>query len=69
MIDVAMVKKTADTIRVLSAEAIQKAIDDCKENQMVYIPEGDFMTGSLFLHSDMELFLDKGAIIHGTVEV
>lgn len=55
--------------KTLNTKAIQKAIDDCKEDQMVYIPEGDFMTGSLFLHSNMELYLEKGAIIHGTVEV
>ena len=33
---------------------------------MVYIPEGDFMTGSLYLHSDMEIYIDKGGILHGT---
>lgn len=55
--------------KTLNTKAIQKAIDDCGENQCVYIPEGDFMTGSLFLHSDMELYLEKGAILHGTVEV
>ncbi|MBE6650557.1 MAG: glycoside hydrolase family 28 protein [Ruminococcaceae bacterium] len=52
----------------LNTAALQKAIDSC-ENGVVYIPEGDYMTGSLFLHSDMELYLEKGAILHGTTEV
>lgn len=52
--------------KTLNTAALQKALDDCKEGECVYIPEGDFMTGSLFLHSNMELYLEKGAILHGT---
>lgn len=52
----------------LNTKALQKAIDSC-EGGVVYLPEGDYMTGSLFLHSDMELYLEKGAILHGTTEV
>ena len=55
--------------KTLNTKRIQKAIDDCKEGECVYIPEGDFMTGSLNLHSDMELYLEKGAVLHGTTEV
>lgn len=55
--------------KTLNTKAIQAAIDSCKEGETVYIPEGDFMTGSLFLHSDMELYLEKGAILHGTTNV
>ncbi|MEE0946806.1 MAG: glycosyl hydrolase family 28 protein [Acutalibacteraceae bacterium] len=53
----------------LNTKQIQKAIDNCRENQYVYIPKGDFMTGSLFLHSDMELYIDKDAVLHGTDNV
>ena len=53
----------------LNTEKIQAAIDDCGKNQCVYIPAGDFMTGSLFLHSDMELYLEKDSILHGTYDV
>lgn len=49
----------------LNTEALQRAIDSC-QGGVVYLPEGDYMTGSLFLHSDMELYLEKGAILHGT---
>lgn len=55
--------------KTLNTKAIQKAIDACKENQCVYVPAGDYMTGSLYLHSDMELYIEKDAIIHGTTEV
>lgn len=55
--------------KTLNTKAIQKAIDDCGFGECVYIPEGDFMTGSLFLHSDMELYLEKGAVVHGTTAV
>lgn len=53
----------------LNTESIQKAIDDCGEGEAVYIPEGIFMTGALRLHSDMELYLEKGAVLQGTAQV
>lgn len=52
--------------KTLNTEKIQKAIDDCKENQCVFIPKGIFVTGSLKLHSDMELYLDEDAVLQGT---
>ena len=55
--------------KTLNTECIQRAIDDCRGGECVYIPEGDFMSGALRLHSDMELYLEKGAVLHGTTEV
>ena len=55
--------------KTLNTAAIQKAIDDCGEGMCVYIPEGDFMTGALRLHSNMELYIEKDAILHGTKNV
>ncbi len=55
--------------KTLNTKALQKAFDDCTENDVVYIPKGDFMTGSLNMHSDMELYLENGAILHGTTDV
>ena len=55
--------------KTLNTKALQAAIDDCKPGQCVYLPDGDYMTGSLFLHSDMELRLSKNAILHGTINV
>ncbi|MBQ7363591.1 MAG: glycoside hydrolase family 28 protein [Clostridia bacterium] len=50
----------------LNTKALQRALDDCTKDDYVYLPEGDFMTGSLFLHSDTELYLERGAVLHGT---
>lgn len=50
----------------LNTDAIQRAIDACGADTMVYIPKGIFMTGALRLHSDMELYLEKGAVLQGT---
>lgn len=33
------------------------------------MPEGVFLTGALRLHSDMELYLEEGAVLQGTAEV
>lgn len=55
--------------KTMNTAAIQQAIDDCKAGECVYIPEGDFMTGALRLHSDMELYIEKDGILHGTENV
>lgn len=52
--------------KTLNTKAIQSAIDDCPEGGCVYIPAGVFMTGALRLHSDMELYLEEGAVLQGT---
>lgn len=51
---------------VMDTAAIQKAIDDCTEQEAVYLPAGIYLTGSLRLHSDMELYLEEGAVLQGT---
>lgn len=55
--------------KTLNTESIQRAINDCGLEECVYIPSGDFMTGALRLYSDMELYLEKDSILHGTSEV
>lgn len=50
----------------LNTVVLQKAIDDCQAGETVYVPAGVFMTGALRLHSDMELYLDEGAVLQGT---
>ena len=52
--------------QTMNTEAIQRAIDDCTETDAVYFPAGIFMTGALRLHSDMELYLEKDAVLQGT---
>lgn len=53
----------------MNTEALQRAIDDCGRGEQVYIPAGVFLTGALRLHSDMELFVDEGAVLQGTKNV
>jgi len=52
--------------KIMNTVALQQAIDDCDEESVVYIPAGTFLTGSLRLHSDMELYLEEGAVLQGT---
>ena len=45
--------------KALNTAAIQQAIEDCKEDEMVYVPAGTFLTGALTLHDHMELYLRR----------
>ena len=52
--------------KTMNTEAIQRAVDDCTETDAVYFPAGIFLTGALRLHGDMELYLEKDAVLQGT---
>ncbi len=52
--------------KTMNTAALQKAFDDCKADQAVYLPPGTFLTGALRMHSDMELYLEEGAVLQGT---
>ena len=52
--------------RTLNTAAIQAAIDSVCKGECLYIPEGVFLTGALKLHSDMMLYIEKGAVLRGT---
>ena len=54
--------------KTINTSAIQKAIDDCRENDCVYIPKGEFLTGALNLHSNMELYIENGGTLQGSEE-
>jgi len=51
---------------VMDTQAVQRAIDDCRAGDVVYFPAGIYKTGALRLHSNMELYLEEGAILQGT---
>ncbi len=52
-----------------NTKAIQAAIDACGEGEKVVIPEGIFMSGALYLHSNMTLELEEGAVLEGSPNV
>ena len=58
----------ADTA-VKNTKAIQAAIDACTVGGTVYIPAGTFISGALFLKSDMTLHIEKGGVLKGSTAV
>jgi exo-poly-alpha-galacturonosidase len=50
----------------LNTVAIQKAIDTCQGGCKVLVPAGTFMTGAIWLHSNMTLELAQGARLLGS---
>ncbi len=57
-----------DTGKVCT-QAIQRAVDVCGRGGTVLIPEGTFVTGALFLKSNMTLRVEKGARLLGSGDV
>lgn len=53
----------------LNTAALQKAFDDCTADTCICFPAGVYMTGALRGHSDMEIWLDEGAVLQGTANV
>ena len=54
--------------KTINTQAIQKAIDTAHKQGggRVLFPEGSFLTGTLLLKSDVELYLSKGATLLGS---
>ncbi len=54
--------------RALETLAIQSAIDACHQRGggTVFVPAGNYVTGSLFLRSNITLYLDAGATLLGS---
>ena len=52
--------------KTLNTAALQAAIDRCGPQEEVYLPAGVYRTGALDLHSDMALYLEKGAVLQGS---
>ncbi len=49
--------------------AIQKAIDACTPGGTVYIPAGTFLTGALYLKSNMTLYIAEGGVLKGSTDL
>ncbi|HBA48314.1 MAG TPA: glycoside hydrolase family 28 [Lachnospiraceae bacterium] len=55
--------------KILSTRAIQQAVDvAAKEQGEVLVPAGVYLTGSVFLHSNMRFYLEKGAVLLGSMD-
>lgn len=54
--------------KTLNTLAIQQTIDKCAEagGGTVYVPAGTFITGTIHLRSNINLFLERGAILKGS---
>jgi polygalacturonase len=54
--------------KTLDSHAIQAAIDACAHQGggTVYLPAGQYLTGSLFLRNNITLHLDAGAVLLGS---
>lgn len=55
--------------QTLNTDAIQKAIDKCAGNGggILVVPEGVFVTGSVFLKQGVNLQIEKNGVLKGTV--
>jgi polygalacturonase len=52
-----------------NTEAIQKAINACTVGGTVYIPAGTFLSGALFLKSNMTLYIAEGGTLKGSTDL
>lgn len=55
----------------LNTKVIQAAIDSCARNSggQVYVPPGVFVTGTLQLRSNVNLYLESGAVLKGSANL
>ncbi|KAA8818019.1 glycoside hydrolase family protein [Bifidobacterium vespertilionis] len=54
--------------RMLNTDAIQRALDDCGQDEAVLIPAGVFLTGALRMRSHSELVLAEDAMLQGSAD-
>ena len=76
----ACTKASAQTVNILdfgaaadgktvNTRSIQAAIDACPKGGKVLILKGTFVSGAIFLKSDMTLYLEEGAVLLGSTEL
>jgi exo-poly-alpha-galacturonosidase len=55
--------------RTKNTAAIQRAIDACPAGGTVVVPAGVFLTGALFLKSDLTLLVEAGGVLQGSGDI
>jgi Glycosyl hydrolases family 28 len=57
--------------KTLNQNFIQKAIDETHNSGggTVVVPKGQFLTGSIIMKSNVELYLDEGAVLLGSTDI
>jgi polygalacturonase len=57
--------------KTVNTKAIQKAIDDCSSSGggTVTIPLGQFLSGTIYLKNDVNLYLESGAVLLGSTKI
>ncbi|MFV0267804.1 MAG: glycosyl hydrolase family 28-related protein [Draconibacterium sp.] len=56
--------------KTINTEAIQNAIDKCSEKGgMVIIPAGEFLTGTIYLKSNVTLHLSENSTLLGSTNI
>ncbi|TKC63644.1 glycoside hydrolase family 28 protein [Pedobacter hiemivivus] len=55
----------------VNTKNIQEAIDECAKNNggRVVVPAGKFITGTIYLKSKVNLYLEKGAVLSGSTDL
>lgn len=67
-IDVTDFGAVADGVTVNTA-ALQAAIDACGAGGTVFVPAGQYVTGTLWLKGDMTLYVSEGAALFGSTDI
>ena len=55
--------------KTLNTAALCRALNDCAKDEVVYIPQGVFLTGALEMKSNTELYIESGAVLQGTSDL
>ncbi|NOU62862.1 glycoside hydrolase family 28 protein [Paenibacillus sp. LMG 31461] len=63
--DITAFGAVADNLTI-NTKAIQAAIDACAPGGKVYVPKGTFVTGAIFLKSNMTLYVEKEGVLLGS---
>ncbi len=49
-----------------NTKALQQALNDCTDKDKVFVPAGVFVIGAVDMHSNTELYIDKGGVLLGS---